>query len=247
MEHTALNSIEVLPSSQIFEQRENGKVHTPYETEILFYSGIQSGDKARVQAMLEALLDTKIITGKMSENPLRQMQYWAVCCIALAARYAIQGGLDETIALNLADRCILQIDRMTDGEEIFSYLLQKCMELTDMVAASRENSQYPYAVRHCLHYIHTHLHEGITCGLLAKECKLSPDYLSALFKKHTGIPLAKYIRKQKLHAAKDLLDRAHAVSDIAYYLGFCSESYFITCFKTEFGITPRQYADTLHK
>ena len=29
---------------------------------------------------------------------------------------------------------------------------------------------------------------------------------------------------------------------IAYDLGFCSQTYFITCFRKAYGVTPHQYA-----
>mgnify|MGYP001060333109 FL=1 len=114
-----------------------------------------------------------------------------------------------------------------------------------MVAESRENSVYSQPIRKCLHYIHTHLHERLDVATLSKECGLSEDYLSYLFKKNIGINLSKYIKAQKLQASKEMLKENYSVSDIAYYLGFCSESYFISCFKKEFGKTPKQFRNNI--
>ena len=83
----------------------------------------------------------------------------------------------------------------------------------------------------------------LTAETLAKECALSPDYLCALFKKHVGEPLSVYIRRQRLSAARDLLQTGKGLSEIAYDLGFCSESYFIRCFREEFGETPRRFRE----
>ena len=100
-------------------------------------------------------------------------------------------------------------------------------------------------MRKCLHYIQTNLHSRLTADVLAKECALSPDYLSVLFKKHVGVPLSAYIRRQRLVAARDLLLTGKSLSEIAYDLGFCSESYFIRCFRAEFGETPRLFRERL--
>ena len=74
---------------------------------------------------------------------------------------------------------------------------------------------------------------------------LSDDYLSFLFKKNLGVNLSRYIRSQRLQSSKEMLKGNYTISDIAYYLGFCSESYFISCFKKEFGKTPKKFRNQL--
>lgn len=134
METEFLNHIEILEDSTIFSQRENEIVHTPYKTETLFYSYIKNGSRSGVQIMFTTMLKDNIVVGKLSENPLRQIQYLSVSAITLATRYAIQGGLDETTAFNFSDECILNIDKMTEIEKILTFLYKKSIELTDMVA-----------------------------------------------------------------------------------------------------------------
>ena len=238
-------AIAVLEDSDLFLQRESGRTHTPYETEQLFYSCIRAGDVERVGVLMQTLLRQTVVAGKLSNDPLRQMQYWAVCCVTLATRCAIQGGLDETTAFNRSDESILQIDRMRDPQEILRFLQSLCLQITAMVRDSRFGRDAPQAVRKCLHRIQTDLHGRLTAETLAKDCALSPDYLCALFKKHVGVPLSVYIRRQRLAAARDLLQTGKGLSEIAYDLGFCSESYFIRCFREEFGETPRRFRERL--
>jgi len=245
MKEDGQTSIKVLDESNLFWQRESGRTHTPYETEQLFYSCIRAGDVEKVGLLMQTLLQQTVVAGKLSNDPLRQMQYWAVCCITLATRCAIQGGLDETTAFNRSDESILQIDRMRDPQEILRFLQSLCLQITAMVRDSRLNGRMPQAVRKCLHRIQTDLHGRLTAETLAKACALSPDYLCALFKKHVGVPLSVYIRRQRLCAARDLLLTGKSLSEIAYDLGFCSESYFIRCFREEFGETPRRFRERL--
>ncbi len=236
-------AIAVLEDSDLFLQRESGRTHTPYETEQLFYSCIRAGDVERVATLMQTLLQQTVVAGRLSNDPLRQMQYWAVCCITLATRCAIQGGLDETTAFNRSDESILQIDRMRDPQEILQLLQALCLQITAMVRDSRIGRDAPQAIRKCLHLIQTDLHGRLTAGTLARACALSPDYLCALFKKHVGVPLSVYIRSQRLLAARDLLRTGKSLSEIAYDLGFCSESYFIRCFREAFGETPRRFRE----
>ncbi|MGN0467680.1 MAG: helix-turn-helix domain-containing protein [Acutalibacteraceae bacterium] len=239
------SEISVLETSEIFSQRENGLTHTAYETEVLFYNCIKSGDCEKTKEMMDFILSQNIVAGKMSNDALRQMKYWAVCCITLATRYAIAGGLDETTAFNYSDEAIMKIDVMENKAEIMALLKKLCLELTTLVSKSGKNASYPYAVRRCLHIINTRLHEKLSLKMLADECSLSPDYLSALFKKTTGVTLTAYIKEKRLEAAKDMLQKKYATSEVAYFLGFCSESYFIKCFREHFGITPKKYIDMI--
>ncbi len=244
MKETTPMAISVLEQSDLFFQRESGRTHTPYETEQVFYGCIRDGEVERVEAMMQTLLAT-VVAGKLSADPLRQMQYWAICCITLATRCAIQGGLDETTAFNCSDESILQIDRMRDPQEILRFLQSLCLQITALVRDSRIGRDAPQAVRKCLHRIQTDLHGRLTAETLAADCALSPDYLCALFKKHVGTSLTAYIRARRLTAARALLLGEKSLSEIAYDLGFCSESYFISCYKAQFGVTPRRDRETL--
>ena len=91
-------------------------------------------------------------------------------------------------------------------------------------------------------YIHTHLHGQITLETLADYVQLNPSYLSALFKKETGVRLHLYINEKKIDAAKNLLQYSEYSSiDIANYLSYSSHSHFISTFKKHTGFTPRAF------
>lgn len=237
--------IEFLPKSvrdPIFEQRESGRAHTPYEEELRFYRLIREGNVEAVKMAINLFLDKALIVGRMSNDNLRQAQYFAVSCIALAIRYAIEGGLSQSVAYNLSDKYIMQVDSFTTQKDIFEFLTEKAIELTSMVESGRQRLQYPPHVRKAIRYVDSHLHEKITVAEVAKECGVSSDYLSVQMKKYVGYGLSKYIVKAKLEEAKKLLlDSEYSCGEIAYILGFCSETHFITCFKRENGITPKQF------
>lgn len=236
--------INILDESRIFEEREKGATHTPYKFETDFLESVKKGSRTDVNAYINIMLKDGITVGRMSTDKLREIQYWAVSALTLLTRSAIQGGLDETTAYNFSDNSIYHIDSMTKDDDIVEYVMQRCIELTDMIAENRENSVYPQTIRKCLHYINTHLHEKLDTHTLAMHCGLSDDYLSYLFKKNMGINLCRYIRTQRLLYSKEMLRENYSISDIAYYLGFCSESYFIKCFKKEFGKTPKKYRNS---
>lgn len=240
-----LNRIQIAPGvgkRAAFEQRESGILHTPLQAETAFYDCIRQGDVQRLQEKMEQYLNSGFVIGRLSNDSLRQMQYWAVSSITLAARAAMAGGLEEISAYNLSDHYIQCVDNLKSGGEILEFLTEKAVELTLLVSQAHKRLRYSPHVRHSIDYIERHLYEKISVPAVAESCSLSPDYLSAVFKKETGQTLSRYVLLQKLREARRLLENGLSSSNVAYILSFCSESYFIACFKKAYGITPRVFA-----
>lgn len=226
------------PVDAVYEQLESGVHHTPYEAETAFYNCIENGDTAGVEAMLESFIKQSVVVGRMSNNDLKQMQYFAVCCIALATRRAISGGLSEIAAFNLSDEYIQTVDSFTRAEEIPVFLSEKAVELTELVRKSAETG-YPETVRKAMYYIQSHLYKKINPAEVAEFCGVSKDYLNVLIKRSAGKTTGAYILSARLGESRRLLNRGLTLSQIAYQLSFCSESHYIACYKKEFGSTPR--------
>ena len=110
-----LQKIQIVPQEKtgpIFAQRESGVRHTPYQAETAFYNCIKAGDCALLERKMEEYFQSGFVVGRLSDDPLRQMQYWAVTSVTLATRAALEGGLDELHAYNFSDRCIQTVDKL---------------------------------------------------------------------------------------------------------------------------------------
>ncbi len=245
-----LQSIQIVPKTPrgaVFEQREGEVCHTPYQLETEFYSCVERGEVTLLEDKMQQYFQNGFVIGRLSDNDLRQMQYWAVSSITLAVRAAIRGGLDELYAYNLSDRYIQSVDTLQNTAQIAEFLTQKAVELTALVAKVHGRLRYSPHVRRCIAYIERHLHEKLTVAALAEVDGITADYLSAIFKRETGESLSGYILSRKLREAQLLLENGCSCEQTAYTLSFCSESYFIACFKKAFGMTPRAYAAVCRK
>lgn len=70
----------------------------------------------------------------------------------------------------------------------------------------------------------------------------SKSTLYRKIKSLTGLSPSEFVRNIRLkHACIMLKNETGNVSDIAYAVGFNDPKYFSTCFKAEFGVTPREY------
>ncbi len=226
----------------IYEARETGKTHTPFASEILLFESIKSGDPAGVKNALNLYRQSGLIIGHMSDNPTREIHYWAVSTIAVAIHYAILGGLDESEAYQLSDSYIQKIDSFQTMEECIDYLCEKAVELVTKVKENSIPQCYSPLINKCIHLIHIHLHSRLKIESIAKSLHVSRDYLSQAFKKETGTPLHQYILDQKMEEARHMLARGMTINAISYTLCFCNESHFIQSFKKKYNMTPAAYA-----
>ena len=217
---------------------EGEKKHTPYETEVIFYNCIERGDVEGTKKMMSTLWNQSIVVGRMSHNDLRQIQYFAVCCITLGIRAAIKGGVSEVTAYSLSDEYIQKIDTMKSSEQVTEFLSQKAVELAGLVSKSQKKRIAHPIVKKAVHYIEENLYQKITTSQVAEYCSVSKDHLSLLFKQNTGETVTKYILREKLSESRRLINRGLSNSQIAYQLGFCSESHFIAKYKECYGNTP---------
>ncbi len=80
---------------------------------------------------------------------------------------------------------------------------------------------------------------------LASEMLLSRSQLHRKIKALTGCAPNELIRKMRLLYAFELLkEKRGSISEIAYQCGFSSPTYFSTCFKEQFGYSPRELHNT---
>lgn len=82
-----------------------------------------------------------------------------------------------------------------------------------------------------------HLPHGLE-GLAAGVC-MSPFHLCRIFKRHTGLPVHRYLERLRLRQALSfVLDSTDRMISIAARCGFCSEAHLSNAFLREFGHRP---------
>jgi AraC-like DNA-binding protein len=79
----------------------------------------------------------------------------------------------------------------------------------------------------------------ITIEELAHHIGKSPNYTIVLFREVTGQSPIQFLHSIRVSAAKDLLEQTNmSIASIAYYVGFCNQSYMNRIFKKITGMTP---------
>lgn len=91
-------------------------------------------------------------------------------------------------------------------------------------------------------YILFHLDKRLTLDELAEVCQVTPQHLSAVFVKTTGIKLMSYAIELRLHSAElMLLYTDEYIGDVARLCGFSSIQNFTVIFKRRHNVSPSRF------
>ena len=129
-----------------------------------------------------------------------------------------------------------------NSEEIVQCLRKMLLEFVSYSREHREFSGKSSSVREVLKIINSSIEENISIADIAESIHVSQGHLMRLFKQEFGITLTDYINRKKLERACMYLKFFdYSVADISQKLSFCNQSYFSSCFKKTYGVTPVEY------
>lgn len=102
--------------------------------------------------------------------------------------------------------------------------------------------QNKYAVK-ALDYLNDNFSGEITLVALAQRLSVSPEHLSRIFKKETGLGFNEYLSLLRLKKAESVLKRNdnRSISEIAFDCGFNDSNYFCEKFKSVYGMSPLKF------
>lgn len=106
-------------------------------------------------------------------------------------------------------------------------------------SAERRSTLSDPAIIKALSLIDENLDMPITNESLCDSVKVTGALFRRRFKDVTGMPVHRYILKQRVQRARDLIEDTNmALSVIAAHCGFSSQSHMTSAFKRELGLTP---------
>ncbi|SFJ68785.1 two-component system, response regulator YesN [Paenibacillus sp. UNC496MF] len=130
--------------------------------------------------------------------------------------------------------------------ELLGFLGAEVREYFAAVAAAGSHSR---VVRETIRYIERNYRNGgFTISDIAAHLRLTPAYLSQLFKKDTGQTINDYVNAYRIGRAKELLvDRGAKLLEVAALSGYNDAKYFAKTFKRLTGVTPSDYRENAQR
>lgn len=119
-------------------------------------------------------------------------------------------------------------------------LLTRVRRRGEPALPSGRRSLHPQ-VRLVQEHIDGHFCEALNLDQLSALCFLNKHYLCRLFRKETGFCIHDYITYRRLAFGIRLLREGCSVGEAALQSGFRSDSFFITTFKKNLGVTPYRF------
>ena len=152
------------------------------------------------------------------------------------------------------DRLLADVDEINRQCELKPkfYELSIRMMLSSICLTVLRNHQSPdktsvfdvghTAIQKTMLYIYSNFRKKITMQELGDLVHVSPNHLAVLFKRAIGMTCMQLISQLRMqHAVSLLRNTDFSIETIAVESGFASVSYFISCFHTQYNMSPREY------
>ena len=116
-------------------------------------------------------------------------------------------------------------------------------DANQQLAFSEKKGAHAQTVRNACRYIGDTLGEDLSLSAVASRFGFSPIYFHKIFKAVTGVTLRDYVESERIRRAVQLmLSTDMTLTEIAYTVGFSSQSYFSAAFRRKMHKAPRAYA-----
>lgn len=118
-----------------------------------------------------------------------------------------------------------------------SYLRRAYLSQTAQVLKAEK----PDLLDNIISYVERHYAQRLTMPEIAKQFYVSERTISSLFRKRLGVTFYQFLTQRRLIAAKELILKGLTLESVGEQTGFSDYSAFFRAFKSEFGISPREF------
>ncbi len=122
-------------------------------------------------------------------------------------------------------------------------LIAECLYSVEKALPRASNSVHRSRIDQAMTILRNEMEDPPTLENLGKRVGSSPFHLSRIFKRGTGMTIARFIRRARIEAAAELLRAGDCnVTGAALEVGYSSVSHFSVAFCQEKGVCPALYA-----
>jgi AraC family transcriptional regulator len=164
--------------------------------------------------------------------------------------YAPNFGGRDLVMFGLAQALAAAMEQPGDGTAMFSDCIAlaffahivRAYGSAPVEGRNARGGLAPWQLQRARDFINANLAGDPSISQVANECGLSASYFVRAFKQTTGIPPYRWLIKQRIERAKELLqDPGRELADIAQLCGFVDQSHFTRVFSRSEGYSPGRW------
>lgn len=215
-------------------QREQNKELMPRELNERLSAALNLRCEADVAAIADSFAQLTIHGGYSAQSCHAKLLELAYQCLDYGGSMGFSFDNNQLIKdgrLNRLD-CISYFKAwiLSYAKEVFSY------------AETKSNNWHTQIIQTICEYIDKNPDKELSLEVMSTLVKLSPKYISRMFKIEMNTSFVDFVNKSRLEKSKDLLlNTQYSAKDISVMMGFGSDGYFNKLFKKEYGVTPQKY------
>jgi two-component system response regulator YesN len=225
---------------------EDKNINSPLDSHMVFNMSLIKDDLSKAFSEYdEELLNnvmSQIIT-LFEENPSHYVQVLDAACNMLFLSISLLPDGEQQISSLFTDYDdnYRSVYRQTTTKQLIEWLKLFRDRLCESFSVHKKEHRH-HIVDNVKKYIELNITQKLSLNEVAAIYGISPNYLSALFKKYNSCGYSEYITEQKIAKAKRMLTEDNLkVYEVADALGFESAFYFSKVFKKVTGISPSEY------
>ena len=212
-----------------------------YDMEKALMDALCNGNESLV---LDAISKLQVISiPNLLTDEINDLKACTVMLETLLRKSAEISGVSPILFDPYSKRHIQMIEQITNKTEMNALLMQFIRDYF-LLIHQHSSKQHSLLTQRAIALIDQDVTEDLSLSAVSKKLNSNAKYLSARFKKETGITLTDYVNGQRIELAKRLLLFTDLpVKMISHKCGISDIQYFSRLFKKWVGCTPRLFRE----
>ena len=214
-----------------------------YEFETELMNAVSSGNITKASLILAAVDEFRFEV----RNPdrLRNIKNYCIIMNTLLRKAAEKGGVHPIYIDSVSSDFALRIEK-SNSPSASKALMDEMFKSYCRLVKKNSLQNYSSPVQKAIVCIDSDLTAELSLRNLAAMQNISASYLSALFKKETGVTLTEYVNEKRIKYAMQLLATTKIqIQTAAQHSGIDDVHYFTKLFKKYTGKTPKEYRQSI--
>ncbi|EHB68221.1 MULTISPECIES: AraC family transcriptional regulator [Paenibacillus] len=211
----------------------------PVDTEVQIIHAVKNGETEKVEQLIGNLYRSNLEM-EHKEPELARLLFANLLSTLLKLLNALNLKYEDLFEPGL--KPLEVINKADSVEDMYAFVLSLFQQVCEQVRKKRVNNASA-VVDKAKAYLEQNADDAmLSLAAVAEHFHITPQYLSGLFKKSSGMNMSDYLAQIRIRKAKELMnDPDITISQIARLVGYNNDVGFIRVFKKHEGITPGKY------